>query len=50
MVTVVRPDRADAVLASWRIWLQRNWQVLMVWLLAGIGTYLVIKGIIELDH
>ncbi len=50
MVTVVRPDRADAVLASWRVWLQRNWQVLMVWLLAGIGAYLVLKGIIELGH
>ena len=50
LVTVIRPKSSDAVLASWRTWLQANWQVLMFWLLVGIGTYLVVKGIIELWH
>jgi hypothetical protein len=47
MVTVVRPSTADAVLASWRSWLQLNWQMLMVWLLAGLGTYMLVKGAAE---
>ncbi len=47
-VTVVRPDRSDAVLASWRRWLEANWQMVAVWMLVGIGGYLVVKGIFEL--
>ena len=50
LVTVIRPKSSDAVLASWRTWLQANWHVLMFWLLVGLGTYLVVKGIIELWH
>jgi hypothetical protein len=50
MVTVLRPNTSDAVLASWRTWLQANWQRLMFWLLIGIGVYLVAKGIIEFAH
>jgi len=50
LVTVVRPDTADARLASWRTWLQANWQTLMVWLLIGIGVYLGVKGLVELQH
>ena len=50
MVTVLRPNTSDAVLASWRTWLQANWQQLMFWLLVGIGGYLVAKGIIEFAH
>ena len=50
MVTVVRPSSSAAVLASWRHWLQINWQVLMVWLLVAIGAYLVVKGIAEFAH
>ena len=50
LVTVFRPNSSDALLAEWREWLQRNWQILMFWLLLGIGAYLVIKGIIELAH
>jgi len=50
MVTVVRPKSSDAVLAGWRVWLQRNWPVLLFWLLVGIGVYLVIKGVIEFAH
>ena len=50
LVTVLRPNTSDAVLASWRQWLQLNWQMLMVWLFIGIGAYLVVKGIIELAH
>ena len=50
MVTVVRPSSSTAVLASWRHWLQINWQVLMVWLLVAIGAYLVVKGIAEFAH
>jgi hypothetical protein len=49
-VTVLRPNRSDAVLASWRRWLEANWQMLMVWLFLGIGAYLVVKGVIELAH
>ena len=49
-VTVVRPKSSDAVLASWRAWLQANWQMLAFWLLAGIGAYLVVKGVVELAH
>jgi hypothetical protein len=50
MVTVLRPNTSDAVLASWRTWLQANWQRLMFWLLIGIGVYLVAKGILEFAH
>jgi Sap, sulfolipid-1-addressing protein len=50
LVTVFRPATSDAVLASWRRWLQLNWQMLMVWLFIGIGAYLMVKGIIELAH
>jgi hypothetical protein len=50
MVTVVRPSSSDATLASWRGWLQQNWQMLMFWLLLGIGVYLGVKGVIELAH
>ena len=50
LVTVLRPSSSDAVLGSWRQWLQVNWQMLMVWLFIGIGAYLVVKGIIELVH
>jgi hypothetical protein len=50
LVTVVRPSRADALLATWRAWLQLHWQVVLVWLLLVIGAYLVVKGIVELAH
>jgi uncharacterized membrane protein len=50
LLTVVRPNSSDAVLATWRKWLQTNWQMLMFWLLLGIGIYLVIKGLIEFGH
>jgi Sap, sulfolipid-1-addressing protein len=50
MVTVLRPSRSDAVLASWRAWLQAHWQVVMTWLLMAVGAYLVIKGISEFSH
>ena len=47
-VTIVRPNQSEALLASWRRWLEANWQILVVWLLVGIGAYLIAKGIIEL--
>jgi hypothetical protein len=50
LVTVIRPKSSDAVLASWRSWLEANWQMLVFWLLLGIGIYLALKGIIELAH
>jgi hypothetical protein len=50
LVTVFRPDTSEALLAKWREWLQLHWQMVMFWLLLGIGAYLVIKGIIEFAH
>ncbi len=50
LVTVFRPNSSEALLAKWREWLQLNWQMVMFWLLLGIGAYLVVKGIIELAH
>ena len=50
LVTVVVPKRSDAVLGSWRAWLEANWQMLVVWILVGVGAYLVVKGVIELAH
>ena len=50
LVTIVRPSRADALLANWRTWLQLHWQAVLVWLLLVIGAYLVVKGVVELAH
>jgi len=50
MVTVVRPSRSDAIVGSWRNWLEVNWQTMLAWLLLGIGVYITIKGIVELFH
>jgi hypothetical protein len=50
MVTVLRPRTSEAVLASWRTWLQDHWQVVMTGLLTVLGLYLVVKGISELSH
>jgi hypothetical protein len=50
LVTIVRPSRADALLANWRTWLQLHWQAVLVWLLLVIGAYLVVKGAVELAH
>jgi hypothetical protein len=50
MVTVVRPNRSEAILTSWRAWLQANWHLVLFWMLLGIGIYLAIKGVIELWH
>jgi Sap, sulfolipid-1-addressing protein len=50
LVTVVRPNRSEAILTSWRAWLQGNWHAVLFWMLLGIGGYLVVKGIIELGH
>ena len=50
LVTVFRPNSSEALLAKWREWLQLHWQMVMFWMLLGIGAYLVVKGIIELAH
>ena len=50
MVTVVRPARSDAILASWRTWLEVNWQTVLSWMFLAVGAYLVVKGGIELFH
>ena len=47
LVTIVRPARSDALLATWRSWLQLHWQAVLVWLLLAIGAYLVVKGVVE---
>ena len=50
LVTVIRPQSSDALLASWRSWLEASWPMLLFWLFLGIGVYLVLKGIVELGH
>ncbi len=50
LVTVVRPSQSEAILASWRAWLQANWHAVLFWMLLVIGIYLAVKGVIELGH
>ena len=48
LALAVFSSRSDEVLARWRTWLMANWPRLVVWLLAAIGVYLVVKGVYEL--
>ena len=47
-ITLVRPSQSGALLASWRVWLQANWQIVLFWTVIVIGLYLVVKGSVEL--
>ncbi len=48
VVVVASPSGADARLATWRGWLERHWQTVVVVLVLVAGTYLVVKGIWEI--
>jgi hypothetical protein len=48
VVVVASPGGAEARLATWRAWLERNWQKVVVVLLLVAGTYLAAKGVVEL--
>jgi hypothetical protein len=50
LVTVVRPAQSDAVIGSWRRWLELNWRAVVCWLLAAAAVFLVVKGLVELYH
>jgi len=47
-VVVASPSGADARLASWRTWLEHHWQAVVSGILLAAGTYLAVKGVVEL--
>ena len=48
VVVVASPSGADARLASWRTWLEHHWQTVVSVILLVAGTYLAVKGVVEL--
>lgn len=47
-LVIAQPARAEVRLASWRGWLEANWQMVVTILFAVVGAYLLVKGIAEL--
>lgn len=45
--TLARPDRADRVLASLRVWLGRNGGLLSAAVLLAIGAFMLVNGLLE---
>ena len=50
VIVVASPSGADARLASWKAWLERHWQTVVVVILLIAGVYLLAKGGYELSQ
>lgn len=46
----IRGQRADARLQIWQAWLLKRWQTLLMWLLAVVSVYMLLKGVFTLLH
>jgi succinate dehydrogenase hydrophobic anchor subunit len=50
VIVVASPSGADARLASWKGWLERHWQTVVVAIVLVAGVYLAVKGAWEISQ
>jgi hypothetical protein len=50
VVVVASPGSPQRRLASWKAWLERNWQLVASWIVLVAGAYLAVKGGYELTQ
>lgn len=48
VIVLLSPGSPEERLASWKSWLEHNWQIVASWIVLVAGVYLAIKGGIEL--